>query len=193
MAEFYEFHDSILEGIESSDGKLVLRFKAYLHLQPNELDERSWTGWTQRIAITVDNPVVESAFNHFPVQIYDGSLEAANLEARPEDIVGTEIPASLCSTSKLEIKIFGCGSDGDEYKDMVIRGTSAGITSKKEPIFVEKWLRDGADVATLPRLIGVGEFDSGLPDLATNKKYMEGFGSYKKSNRNPASTPKASS
>jgi hypothetical protein len=176
MAEFYEFHDSVLEGMESTDGKLVLRFKAYLHPQPNELDERSWTGWTQRIAITVDNPIVESAFIHFPVQIYDGSLEAAHLEARPEDIVGTEIPASLSSTSKLEIKIFGCGSDGDEYKDMVIRGTSAAITSKREPIFVEKWLRDGADVATRPRLIGVGEFDSGLPDLATNKKYMEGFG-----------------
>lgn len=27
-----------------------------------------------------------------------------------------------------------------------------------------------------PRLIGVGMFDSGIPDLATNKKYMEGFG-----------------
>jgi hypothetical protein len=27
-----------------------------------------------------------------------------------------------------------------------------------------------------PRLIGVGMFDSGLPDLATNKKYMQGFG-----------------
>jgi predicted transcriptional regulator len=27
------------------------------------------------------------------------------------------------------------------------------------------------------RLIGAGMFDSGIPDLATNKKYMEGFGS----------------
>jgi hypothetical protein len=27
-----------------------------------------------------------------------------------------------------------------------------------------------------PRLIGVGIFSSGLGDLATNKKYMEGFG-----------------
>lgn len=27
-----------------------------------------------------------------------------------------------------------------------------------------------------PRLIGVGMFDSGIPDLASNKKYMEGFG-----------------
>jgi hypothetical protein len=25
-------------------------------------------------------------------------------------------------------------------------------------------------------LIGVGKFDSGIPDLATNKKYMEDFG-----------------
>jgi predicted transcriptional regulator len=27
------------------------------------------------------------------------------------------------------------------------------------------------------KLIGAGMFDSGIPDLATNKKYMEGFGS----------------
>jgi len=27
-----------------------------------------------------------------------------------------------------------------------------------------------------PRLIGAGMFDSGIPDLATNKKYMEDFG-----------------
>jgi hypothetical protein len=27
-----------------------------------------------------------------------------------------------------------------------------------------------------PRLIGVGCFDSGIGDLATNKKHMEGFG-----------------
>ena len=27
-----------------------------------------------------------------------------------------------------------------------------------------------------PRLIGIGMFDSGVPDLATNKKYMEDFG-----------------
>jgi hypothetical protein len=27
-----------------------------------------------------------------------------------------------------------------------------------------------------PRLIGAGMFDSGIPDLSTNKKYMEGFG-----------------
>jgi hypothetical protein len=27
-----------------------------------------------------------------------------------------------------------------------------------------------------PKFIGIGKFDSGLTDLATNKKYMEGFG-----------------
>jgi len=26
------------------------------------------------------------------------------------------------------------------------------------------------------KLIGAGEFDSGIPDLATNRKHMEGFG-----------------
>jgi hypothetical protein len=26
------------------------------------------------------------------------------------------------------------------------------------------------------KIIGTGQFDSGIPDLATNKKHMEGFG-----------------
>lgn len=26
------------------------------------------------------------------------------------------------------------------------------------------------------KIIGMGEFDAGVPDLGTNKKYMEGFG-----------------
>lgn len=27
-----------------------------------------------------------------------------------------------------------------------------------------------------PRMIGIGKYDSGIPNLATNKKHMEGFG-----------------
>jgi Ribbon-helix-helix protein, copG family len=27
-----------------------------------------------------------------------------------------------------------------------------------------------------PKFIGIGKFDSGIPDLSTNKKYMEDFG-----------------
>ena len=30
--------------------------------------------------------------------------------------------------------------------------------------------------AKKPKFLGIGAFDSGLGDLATNKKYMEGFG-----------------
>jgi hypothetical protein len=27
-----------------------------------------------------------------------------------------------------------------------------------------------------PKFLGIGQFDSGIPDLSTNKKYMEDFG-----------------
>jgi hypothetical protein len=27
-----------------------------------------------------------------------------------------------------------------------------------------------------PKFLGIGKFDSGVTDLSTNKKYMEGFG-----------------
>lgn len=41
------------------------------------------------------------------------------------------------------------------------------------------------------RLIGVGCFDSGVTDLATNKKYMEGFGQINK-RRQQASSEESS-
>jgi hypothetical protein len=40
-----------------------------------------------------------------------------------------------------------------------------------------------------PRLIGIGEYESGIPDLATNKKHMQGFGA--KSMGNGWRPPKA--
>ncbi|MGD0729878.1 MAG: hypothetical protein ABR956_01345 [Terracidiphilus sp.] len=42
----------------------------------------------------------------------------------------------------------------------------------------ESLVKDAEQLAEKPRprLIGIGCFDSGLTDLATNKKYMEGFG-----------------
>jgi hypothetical protein len=41
-----------------------------------------------------------------------------------------------------------------------------------------------------PRLIGIGMYDSGVSDLATNKKYMEGFGQINKrrASQKPAPT-----
>ena len=44
---------------------------------------------------------------------------------------------------------------------------------------IRECICEGAERRTAkprPRLIGVGMFDSGIPDLSTYKKYMEGFG-----------------
>jgi hypothetical protein len=141
LAEFYEFHDSSLEAMERRGESLVLRFKAYLHQQPDEQDETTWTGWVQIIEITLDKAVVEEAFVSFPVQIYDGCLKAASIDARPEDIVGSEIPASLRSASDVEIRVSGQGLDSEEYREMVVRSASAKITDKGEARFVENWIR----------------------------------------------------
>lgn len=37
------------------------------------------------------------------------------------------------------------------------------------------------------KMIGVGMFDSGIPDLGSNKKYLEGFGSNSGIGRKPGS------
>lgn len=40
------------------------------------------------------------------------------------------------------------------------------------------------------RMIGIGLFDSGIPDLGSNKKYLEGFGSNSGIGRKPGSKRK---
>jgi hypothetical protein len=178
MAEFYEFHDSKLEQIEHCDQKFILKMDAYKHVWPDGYDVNSGTGWMQQIEITVEEPLVDFAFTSFPVEIIDGSIKASSLMANGEDILGDLVPASLLGAVDVEICLEGYEEATNEYKGMRIRGKSAAITHKGEARFVEKlpWGQKEDEAETRPKLIDVGRFDSGIPDLATNKKYMEGFG-----------------
>ena len=180
MTEFYEFHDSDLIQIEHHTHMLILKMDAYKHVWPDGYDVNSGTGWMQEIEITIDEPVVDVEPTSFPVEIINGNLKSDSIQADPEDFLGNtfEIPASLSGSGDIEISLEGYCDTTSTHESMKIRGKSAAITHKGEARFIEKlpwWNRkDNAESKT--RLIGIGEFDSGLPDLATNKKYMEGFG-----------------
>jgi hypothetical protein len=178
MTEFYEFHDSSLEQIDHSAETVILKIDAYRHTWPDGFDVNSGTGWMQPIVITINEPFVEFEFTSFPVEIYTGSLKATRLEANHEDIHGDEIPASLIGALDVEIYLEGHEETTNEYKGMRIRGKSAAITHKGEARFVEKlpWWRKKGNAETKPKLIGVGLYESGVGDLATNKKHMKGFG-----------------
>jgi hypothetical protein len=144
----------------------------------------SGTGWMQEIEITIDEPIIEIEPSSFPVQISKGSLKANSLQANREDILGNtfEIPASLSGCVDVEISLEGYDKTTSKHESLRIRGKSAAITHKGEARFVEKlpWWNGKGYAESRPRLIGVGEFDSGISDLATNKKYMEGFGKWKR-------------
>jgi len=163
------------------DQKLILKIDAYKHVWPDGYEVNSGTGWMQQIEITVEEPLVDFAFTSFPVLIMDGSIKANSLAANHEDILGDEIPASLSGAVDVEICVKGYEVATNEYKGMRIRGKCAAITHKGDARFVEKlpsWnKKDETESKTKP--IGVGQFDSGLPDLATNKNYIEGFGGKK--------------
>ncbi|MGD0832572.1 MAG: hypothetical protein ABR907_16690 [Terracidiphilus sp.] len=178
MTEFYEFHDSNLLQIENREQKLILKIDAYRHTWPDGYEVNSGTGWVQPIEITIDLAVAEYTFTSFPVVIMDGCIKATSLEANPEDILCDEIPASLSGAVDVEICMEGYEKTTNEYKGMRIRGKSAAITHKGEAKFVEElpWGKKKDSTETKSKLIGVGQFDSGILDLATNKKYMEGFG-----------------
>jgi hypothetical protein len=184
MTEFYEFHDSDLVQIEHRAQKLVLKMDAYKHIWPDGYDVNSGTGWMQEIEITIDEPVVDVEPASLPMQIDSGSLKANNLQANLEDILGNsfEIPASLSGSDDVQIDLKGYDKTTSEPVAVRIRGKSAAITHKGEARFVEKlpWWNRKDNAGPKPKMIGVGMFDSGIPDLATNKKYMEGFGEWKK-------------
>ncbi len=182
MTEFYEFHDSELVLIEYRAQKLVLKMDAYKHVWPDGYDANSGTGWMQEIEITIDGPIVDVEPSSLPMQIASGSLKANNLQANLEDILGNsfEIPASLSGSDAVQIALEGYDKTISKPVSMRIRGKSAAITHKGEARFVEKlpWWNRKDNAEPKPKMIGVGMFDSGIPDLATNKKYMEGFGEH---------------
>ncbi len=127
--------------MENRDGKLVLRFNAYRHLRPDELDEDSWTGWTQKIEITCGRRSCR-------IRIH--SLSRTDLRRESDSGSNSCEPGGHCRHRDSSITLidfdlksrsFGQGDDGEEYKDMVVRGATAAITFKGEPQFVEKWRR----------------------------------------------------
>ena len=180
MTEFYEFHDSDLVQIEHCDQKLILKMDAYKHVWPDGYKLNSGTGWMQEIEITVDEVVVEVEPASLPIEISDGSLKASSLQAKLEDILGYSslIPASLAGSDDIQIDLEGYDKTTSEPVAMRIRGKSAAITHKGEARFIENlpWGNTKDNTEPRPRLIGVGDFDSGIPDFSSNKKHMEGFG-----------------
>ena len=137
MAEFYEFHDSELTGIEYRDGLIVLKFEAYLHSWPEGMLVGSGTGWMQPIEIAVENPDAELSSNTFPLEILQGYLKAAEMQYAQGDFVEDQIPASLSGTGELEMHLEGIEESTGVYRSITIRGKSAAITHKGEARFVE--------------------------------------------------------
>jgi hypothetical protein len=153
---------------------------AYKHVWPDGYKLNSGTGWMQEIEITVDEVVVEVEPASLPIEISDGSLKASSLQAKLEDILGYSslIPASLSGSDDIQIDLEGYDKTTSEPVAMRIRGKSAAITHKGEARFIENlpWGNTKDNTEPRPRLIGVGDFDSGIPDFSSNKKHMEGFG-----------------
>ena len=133
MAEYYEFHDSYLEGIERVDDSIVLLLNAYRLSWDGDVG----TGWMQRISLTVMNGVADYPFTSFPVCLMDGDLRAESLEAETSDCLGTMIPGTLSGSTKAEVYLEGYEEDTNEYRTMRICGDSVAITSRGPAKFIE--------------------------------------------------------
>lgn len=138
MAEYYEFHDSYLKGIDHGNGTLVLRLRAYRHTWPGEIGVGEGTGWMQEIEITVENPIMTSDLNEFPLEILDGSLKAQNIQADASDVIEEMIPSSLRGSNEVKIYMEGVEEGSGEYRHVTVCGASAAITHKEPARFVEE-------------------------------------------------------
>lgn len=137
MAEFYEFHDSILTGIERQPGHLILKLKAYRHSWPDGVGEGTGTGCYQPIEIAIEEGTVEPEIPPCPIWILEGTLTADDMQAAPDDLVGAEIPASLMGSGSVVIQVGGIHEETHESFRIVVRGESARIIRKETPAFTE--------------------------------------------------------
>ena len=71
-----ELHDSRLLELHQSEGDLVIVFDAYVHRENDELDVDAgrWTGWRQKLALTLKAAAIEGASPRAPSVVEEGEL-----------------------------------------------------------------------------------------------------------------------
>jgi hypothetical protein len=137
MAKFYEFHDSILEGIERVDSQMVLNLCA-IRTEWDDLD-RGIGGkvFRQQLTIVLQGAVVETDSPNLPDWLLDGEYRASrSTVVHPEDALEDMIPVSLTRAEDVHLRLAGMNQDTHEYVTVLIRAKLMKIEKSGEPEFI---------------------------------------------------------
>jgi hypothetical protein len=175
MTAFYEIHDSIIESLVWDESALELTLSAVLTVP---IDGKPMGYGRQKILLRIDSATLTGDKVEPEIWLLDGTFECEGEDSYEEDREIGYIGASLQYAREIRlIQLFGMNEDTHEYPTFDIRGKSMRLT-RLGPI---EWMSEyQPELRALRKFIGLGAFDSGLSDLATNKKYMEDFGLHSK-------------
>lgn len=139
MAEFYEFHDSILNKVEWNQQRLVLHLSALRTVWPQSPGEGEASIFRQEIQIMIEDASMEVDSDNVPNWLLDGSFQAGSQEAEAEDTYYDLIPASLSRADNVQLRLEGMNEDTHEYIVMQICGKSMSIAPLGGAEFMRKF------------------------------------------------------
>jgi hypothetical protein len=95
-----EIHDSVLEKVSISEGKVELHFSSvYIHQSEGRPGLDEGTGWVQRAILHIDDAEVKGTFSEFPVDLANGQIQLG--EYREDN----EIPIPLHFKGTFELRL----------------------------------------------------------------------------------------
>lgn len=183
MPEFYEIHDSKIESLAWDGTALELTLYAVCTVS-NGVEPLSYG--RQRILLRFENATLTGDKAEPEIWLLEGKFECES-----EDSIATGhgngcIVASLGEAKVVHMHLFGRNEETIEYPTFDVRSESMTLR-KLGPV---DWSK-GKQLSSGRRIIGMGAFDSGIGDLATNKAHMKGFGLSSKTRRELGIDPPA--
>ncbi len=175
MTAFYEIHDSVIESLVWDESALESTLSAVLTVP---VDDKPLGYGRQKILLRIESASLTGDKVEPEIWLLDGSFECKGEDSYEEDRVNGCIAASLQYARDVRfVQLFGMNEDTNEYPTFDVHGGSMTLT-RLGPV---EWASKFQPELRAPRkFIGAGAFDSGLSDLATNKKYMGDFGHHSK-------------
>lgn len=134
MTRFYEFHDSILKGIQQIDGDLCVSLRAIRTEWEDQDHEIGEKVYSQEIRLLLHKATMELDSENLPNWLLDGSYQAmATSVSNEKDIQVDLIPVSLVRGDHVQLRMEGMNEDTEEYISLLIKAESMKLEFVGEP------------------------------------------------------------
>ena len=128
LNEEIEIHDSVLGSIEIADDNVTLNLTpAYIHKSSGQPRVDSGSGWTQDVAVVIENGVVEMNIPSLPCDLIDGTLTLGSQEW------SNAIPLPLQSQGSVRLERIGMWGG-----EMSVSGNRITVILLGQPKYIEE-------------------------------------------------------